>query len=150
MSVFQDLVSSVRQFRSSHQLSPRRLLEMTLVDPEGVAEPWWNGQLQSLAAVTVTIGIAPKDDGYTRVVAGPVQGFLSLEGVVDIGAERARIQKALAATQADLEQAEKKLANSDFRDKAPPDVVAKEEAKAAEARAMVEKLQPQLDALGGK
>lgn len=150
MSVFQDLVSSVRQFRSSHQLSPRRHLEMALVDPEGVAEPWWDGQLQSLAAVSVTPGNAPEDDGYTRVVAGPVQGFLSLEGVVDIGAERARIQKALAATQADLAQAEKKLANSDFRDKAPPDVVAKEEAKAAEARATVEKLQPQLDALGGK
>ncbi len=148
MAVFQELVTGVRQFRSSHQLSPRQALDLVLVDPGGVAEPWWDAQLQSLAAVTASAGDVPTGDGFTRVVAGSVQGFLSLEGVIDLEAEQARLQKALAAAEADLAQAEKKLANPSFRDKAPDDVVAKEETKAAEARATVEKLRAQLDALG--
>jgi valyl-tRNA synthetase len=113
-----------------------------------VAEPWWERQLESLVAVTAEFGDPPDSDGFTRVVAGAVQGFLPLEGVVDLDAERARVERALAGAQEDFALADKKLSNPNFRDRAPADIVAKEEAKRSEAEATVGKLQAQLDELG--
>ena len=81
-------------------------------------------------------------------MAGAVQGFLPLEGVVDLDAERARLERALAGAQEDFAMADKKLSNPKFRDRAPADIVAKEEAKRSAAEATVAKLQAQLDELG--
>ena len=134
MEVFQELVGGIRRFRSSHQLSPRLALEVLIADPESVAEPWWERQLESLVAVTAEFGEAPDADGFTRVVAGAVQGFLPLEGVVDLDAERARLERALAGAQEDFAMADKKLSNPNFRDRAPADIVAKEEAQAVRSR----------------
>ena len=81
-------------------------------------------------------------------MAGPVQAFVPLEGLIDLDAERARIKKAMAVHEGDLEGFERKLANPNFRDRAPADIVAKEEAKALEARQHIDKLLAQLAELG--
>jgi valyl-tRNA synthetase len=77
-------------------------------------------------------------------VAGNIQGFIRLEGIIDADAEHARISKAVGAISADLERAERKLANDGFRAKAPAEIIAKEEGKVAEFQARLEKLQAQL------
>ncbi|NNC92795.1 MAG: valine--tRNA ligase, partial [Acidimicrobiia bacterium] len=148
MDVFQELVGGVRRFRSSHQLSPRQQLEVLIADPESAAEPWWERQLQSLVAVTARFGAAPDTDGFTRIVAGTVQGFIPLAGVVDLDAERDRLHRALATAEQDFGVADKKLSNPSFRDRAPAEIVAKEEQKRAEAEATLAKLRAQLDELG--
>ena len=148
MGVFQELVGGIRRFRSSHQLSPRQTLEVLIADPGSAAEPWWGRQLESLVAVTAEFGEPPVSDGFTRVVAGDVQGFLPLEGVVDLDAERARLERALANAQEDFAVADKKLANPNFRDRAPADIVAKEKDKRSAAEATIAKLRAQLDELG--
>jgi valyl-tRNA synthetase len=81
-------------------------------------------------------------------VAGSVQAFISLEGIVDVGAERERLERSIVDIEAALARSEKKLGNSEFVSKAPAAVVAKESAKAAEARGRLEKLQAQLSELG--
>jgi valyl-tRNA synthetase len=48
----------------------------------------------------------------------------------------------------DLDKANKKLSNASFRDRAPAEIVEKEEAKASEFRERLEKLQAQLIELG--
>ena len=88
------------------------------------------------------------DTLFTRIVAGSVQGFIPLEGVVDLDAERARLQRALATAEGDFAAADKKLSNPSFRDRAPAEIVAKEEQKQAEAQATIAKLKAQLDELG--
>jgi valyl-tRNA synthetase len=148
MGVFQELVGGVRRFRSSHQLSPRQELEVLIADPDLTAEPWWERQLASLVAVTARFRDAPDSDGFTRIVAGSVQGFIPLEGVVDLDAERARLQRALATAEEDFGVADKKLSNSSFRARAPAEIVAKEQQKQAEAEATIAKLRAQLDELG--
>ena len=82
------------------------------------------------------------------MVIGPLQAFISLEGIVDIEAERARLEKALADARGFAESTERKLANKEFIAKAPEAVVAKERAKAQEAAERMAKLSAQLDELG--
>jgi len=67
---------------------------------------------------------------------------------VDVDAERERLRKALADGEADLERSRSKLANPNFRDRAPADVVEGEETKVAAGEERSAKLRTQLEELG--
>jgi valyl-tRNA synthetase len=146
---FRDLVVGIRRFRAEHGLSPRQPLEVTLVDPQGETSGWWDRQFDALAAVTpVPAEGEPTGRAFTRVVAGDVQGFISLEGIVDVDVERDRLRKAADDAASTLDRIEKKLANKNFVERAPADVVGKERAKAEELGARVSRLRSQLVDLG--
>ncbi len=97
------------------------------------------GRILRLANVE---GLRLREDGRptARRAASAVavgDGFevrVPLAGVVDMAAERARVDKELARVGSDLEGALKRLANPSFVQKAPPDVV-------DEVRARVEDLE---------
>ena len=144
-----DLVVGIRRFRSDHQLSPRRELTALLDDPDALAAPWWRSQLETLANVTAVEDSVPESKaGHARITAGPIQAFIPLAGVIDVDAERPRLARAIEETGDLLEKSRKKLDNASFRDRAPADVVAREEGKAAELEAKLEKLSAQLAELG--
>jgi valyl-tRNA synthetase len=146
---FRELVVGIRRFRAEHQLAPRHPLDVVLVDPGGIAARWWGPQFEALAGVAPgSADAAPTGGGHTRIIAGTTQAFISLAGIVDVNAERERLSKALADATRALGASEKKLANPQFVEKAPDDVVAKERAKAAELGERVAKLQAQLEDLG--
>ncbi len=72
---------------------------------------------------------------------------LPLEGVIDVGAERDRLSKGVAAAEKERDSLAQRLANPDFTERAKPEAVEKaradRDAKAAEAerlRAALEKL----------
>ncbi|MEN8233967.1 MAG: valine--tRNA ligase [Actinomycetota bacterium] len=148
MSTLQDLIIGLRRFRSEHQISPKTPIETTVSDPDGLSEPWWADHLSSLAGCNVVYGEAPDAGAMSRVIAGSVQAFIPLEGLVDIDAERTRIEKAIADSEGELARSHAKLTNPNFRDRAPAEVVAGEEAKADAAQQRLAKLGAQLEELG--
>ena len=148
VEILQGLVTGVRQFRSTHGISPRQPLTVEIVDPDGVVADWWHDQLEALAAVTLAAG-EERGSGYTRLMSGNLQGFIRLAGLIDVDAEAARIQKALDAHHATLAKSKGKLGNASFTDQAPQEVVEKERMKAAEAEEAIAKLERQLGELGG-
>jgi valyl-tRNA synthetase len=110
-------------------------------------DPWAANVVTNLAAVDLTaVDIAP-ESGHTRIVTRGMQGFIALDGVIDLDAERARIDKAISAAEADLAKVEAKLGNRSFVDKAPDDVVDKERSKKAEFEGLLDKLRTQRRAL---
>jgi valyl-tRNA synthetase len=76
-------------------------------------------------------------------VVGPVEIYLPLAGMVDSKEESARLKRELAEIQSQIERLEKLLA-SDFANKAPAPVVAKEREKLAAFRETAEKIRAQL------
>jgi len=148
MAELQDLITGLRRFRGEHQLGRRRF-GVLLDDPAGLATGWWQAQLTSLAGVEMTATTPPAElAGHTRIQAGRVSAFIPLAGVVDVAAERPRLEKAIAETAEQLARTEQKLANAEFRERAPAEVVAKEEARRGELAAAVAKLRTQLAELG--
>jgi valyl-tRNA synthetase len=67
-----------------------------------------------------------------------------LAGVVDFSAELERVKKELGKVRERLSAVEKKLANAQFREKAPAEVVRGEEEKRDRLKAELEALQRHL------
>ena len=144
--VFQGLVGEIRRFRAEHGLAPRQPLAVDVADPDGIAAPWWQEQLQSLAGVSPSWAAGPAaGESRTRLVVGPLEVFVALSGT-DAAAERDRLAREVAEAEALLAAAEAKLSNRQFLERAPEAVVGKERARAAEHAARLAKARAQLEA----
>jgi valyl-tRNA synthetase len=67
------------------------------------------------------------------VVRGEVAA-LPLKGLIDLGAEKTRLEKEIAKVDADIKRVDAKLANPDFVKRAPEDIIEGEREKREEAQ----------------
>jgi len=81
-------------------------------------------------------------------VSGELQVLLPLEGLVDLDALRARLEKDIAKATKEIHGLAGRLANPNFADKAPPEVVAECKANLAEAEAQAALARQRLADLG--
>jgi valyl-tRNA synthetase len=81
-------------------------------------------------------------------VSGELQVLLPIEGWVDLEALRARLEKDIAKADKEIKGLAGRLANPNFADKAPPEVVAECKANLAEAEAQAELARKRLADLG--
>ena len=102
--------------------------------------------LSKLEEVSVVIGgedPSPAGSG----VAGTVEIFLPMEGLVDLAKERARLEKNLAGIEGWLKGCRAKLANEKFVANAPEQVVQQQKDLLVEKEAEADKLRERLAAL---
>jgi valyl-tRNA synthetase len=112
------------------------------------------GRIQRLAnlegPVVRPAGVAPeKKDGSAFAVGTGFEVRVGLAGAIDVQAELARIDKEVARVDQDLAGIERKLANPSFVQKAPPEVVEKDRARADELREKRGKLEAHRAMLSG-
>ena len=80
--------------------------------------------------------------------AGDANIIVPLEGVIDIAAEKTRLEKALAVAQKEAKSLEERLSNPAFVEKAKPEAVEKARADHAMHTAEAERLAAALARLG--
>ena len=150
MESLHGVVTGIRQFRSQHQVGRTVEMPVTVVPkPDANLPDWWYLQLASLTGASPAVGDRPDPvTGYTRVTAGGVEVFISLEGLIDVEAERPRIGKAIAELESGIARTQGKLGNPDFRDRAPAEVVAQEEERLADMVIELDKQRRHLAELG--
>jgi valyl-tRNA synthetase len=142
------LVTDVRRFRSQHQVSRRTDVPVVLVSDHEMPA-WWLAQLGSLADCSPIKGERPEPvTGHTRLAASTLEAFIPLDGLIDVEAERPRIEKAIAELEASIDRSKSKLENPKFKDRAPSDVVAAEEGRLDDVMGELIKQQRQLAELG--
>jgi valyl-tRNA synthetase len=147
---FQDLVASLRRLKVAHEIPQGQRIPVAIAahsyrsEVEELSEPL--AALAKLGTVTFTDSVG--GSGGARAITGAgIEAFVDLGDVVDPDIERDRLARRIEEAIADVERAERKLANRDFVTKAPEDVVANERMKLAEAQTAREKLEAQLRAL---
>jgi valyl-tRNA synthetase len=82
--------------------------------------------------------------GSAQIVLGETTAALPLAGVIDMSAERARLEREIEKAKAEIRKVDAKLANASFLAKAPPEVVEENRERKAEFEAMIAKLQAAL------
>ncbi|ADZ70466.1 valine--tRNA ligase [Polymorphum gilvum] len=89
--------------------------------------------------------VLPK--GAAQIIIGDATVCLPLEGVIDLDAERARLEKELDKLDGEIVRIEKKLSNPSFVERAPEEVVEGEREKLAEFAARKEQMRAALQRL---
>ena len=114
------LVTEVRRFRSDQGLRPGQRVAARLAGIEATPLAGQEEQIRFLLRLS-----RPEGD-FSPTAAIGAEGVtveLDTAGVIDVAAERRRMEKDLAAARKEAEQARTKLGNAGFTAKAPPAVV---------------------------
>ena len=138
------LVTEIRRFRSDQGLRPSQRVAARLAGIDGTPLAGHVEQIRSL------LRLNPPGDAFAASAALEVEGItveLDVAGVIDVAAERRRMEKDLAAARSEAEQAARKLGNAEFTAKAPAAVVAKTRQRLEVANADIARIEQRLEVL---
>ncbi len=146
------LVGEVRTVRAEMNVPPSLRAPVLLKDaaPESIARGgrWLEaiGRLARASDFAPLAGEVPA--GSAQAVLDEATIVLPLAGLIDLVAERARLEKERAKAQKEAEQVARKLDNADFVARAAPEVVEETRERLESARAEVARLEAALARIG--
>jgi valyl-tRNA synthetase len=135
--------------RAEKKVSPAKRLPATLVG--GSKANLLKEQSKVIAALagldfsllSILESLETKPENSQALVAGPVEIYIPLSGMLDMQEQRKRLEKELADIQIQIDRLEK-LLGSDFANKAPAQVIQRERDKLAAFQDTAGKLRTQL------
>ena len=129
-----DLVTAVRSVRAEMNITAQIPLVLAGASPETKARAErWREFVQRLARVAdISSAEAPPLGSVQLLVRSEVVA-MPLKGVIDLAAERTRLDKEMSKVEADIKRIDAKLGNADFLAKAPEELVEGEREKREEA-----------------
>ena len=149
MAIFQEMLGAVRNIRSEYNVAHGQKIAVQVRSADDAlraaieAERDSAHRLGGIETLSLDGEAGEASAGATAVLTSGAEVFVPLEGLVDLGRERARLQRQ-AEQLADLvERSERRLASEDFVRKAPEHVV-------RQAREKLEDLREQLDVITEK
>lgn len=123
----QDTIVAVRNVRAHYNIGPSTPLTLHVRCPENVAADMneVSDQFDNLAKTVLQAAGAEveRPPVSASFALADADGFIPLEGAMDVDAERERLEKKLKEVQGYAQGNEKKLANENFVNKAPEHVV---------------------------
>jgi len=145
-------ILGIRQIRGEMDISPGKPLPVLLRHASETdkrrAEAHAN-LLQRVGRVeSVTLlGDHDQPPAAATALLGDLRLLVPMKGVIDVDAERARLEKQQYKVQADLARTRGKLSNDNFVNNAPADVVTQERQRAEEFEKTIAQLNEQLEKL---
>ncbi|MEW5421053.1 valine--tRNA ligase [Amorphus sp. 3PC139-8] len=131
-----DLISQIRSVRSETNVPAGAQIPVVLVGASETERGYvatHEAAIKRLARVETIEEADNAPDKSAQVILGDVTVCLPLAGVVDLDAERARLQKELDKLAADIKKIDAKLNNPSFVEKAPDEVVEEQRERREEA-----------------
>ncbi|MEL7683542.1 valine--tRNA ligase [Citromicrobium bathyomarinum] len=146
------LTTAVRGAKSELGIAPGAKLEAWLPAPSPLATRVVErsaAAIERLARLTpLHLGEEAPAGPAMQVAAGEDAFIIPLEGHVDVEAEKARLTKAMEASQKEFGSLDKRLSNPSFVEKAKPEAVEKAKADAAFHASEIDRLRAALARLG--
>jgi len=145
-----DLVTAVRSVRAEMNISAQIPLVLAGASDETQARAQrWAEFIKRLARVSEISAAHATPQGSVQLVVRGEVAALPLRGVINLAAERARLDKEMQKAEADIARVDAKLENANFVARAPEEVVEEEKEKREEALARKAKIAEALDRLKG-
>ncbi len=146
-----DLTRSLRTAKNELGLAPGAKLEAWLATPSDTASRVLSGNASAIERVArlSAVNVTPAPEGPAiQVGAGSDALVIPLEGLIDVEAEKARLTKALAASEKEAASLAGRLGNASFVERAKPEAVDKARADHAHHSAEADRLKAALERLG--
>jgi valyl-tRNA synthetase len=134
-----DLVTAIRSVRAEMNIPPATLTPLVLAgasaESKARAQRWSEVVKRMSRLADISFADRAPAGAVQLLIRGEVAA-LPLKGVIDLAAERARLEKEIAKADADIMRVDLKLSNENFLANAPEDIVEdeKEKREAASAR----------------
>ncbi len=145
-------ILGIRQIRGEMDISPGKALPVILqgcdeADEARAAE--YGPLIRAVGRVEsiTTLAAGAEPPAAATALLGEMRMLVPMKGVIDVGAERSRLEKQKSKVESDLARSRGKLGNEKFVNNAPPDVVSQERQRVAEFEKTVAQLDEQLQKL---
>jgi valyl-tRNA synthetase len=149
-ALIQDAIRSIRNLRAEKKVSPAKRIPAMIVG--GGKTALLNDQAEVIATLagldrsnlSIVDSLPAKPEKSISLVAGGVEIYVPLSGMIDLDEQRKRLQNDLAEAQVQIDRLEK-LLGSDFAGRAPDAVVRKERERLAAFKETAGKIRSQLN-----
>ncbi|HWZ22668.1 MAG TPA: class I tRNA ligase family protein, partial [Cytophagaceae bacterium] len=138
-----ETVTQIRNLRSSKQLSPKIPLELIIKATNEAAYKKFDGTIRKMANISA-IKFTDTIEGAVSFIIKTDEVQVPLTGQVDSEKERESLIKELEYLKGFLISVDKKLGNEKFVASAPPQVIANENQKKADAQSKIKSLEESL------
>ena len=152
--LIKDVITGIRNIRAQYSVPPREPISATIsFSDEKVGEGFslsdYDSYFRRLVWIDeLTTGIKlQKPPASASSIVGAIEVFVPLEGLIDLGVERERLEKEIEQKEKFLSSLQKKLQNEQFVARAPQEIVDGERAKEKEAIAELNLLKSNLTSL---
>jgi valyl-tRNA synthetase len=148
------VLTDVRRIRSEMNIAPGKTIPLLLADGDAEdrrrAEKF-SAQIEFLARSEAPRWLAAgeAEPAAAAAVVGNLRVLIPLGGLIDLDAERARLNKEIVRIEGEIRKCEGKLGNASFVDHAPAAVVEQERARLADWTAQHVTLREQATRLSG-
>ncbi|MGO8946940.1 MAG: valine--tRNA ligase [Ktedonobacterales bacterium] len=143
-ALLQEIITRIRDARKQAEVEPGRFIKVILVGGTKTTllkqQATLIEQLARTEAPQIERKLAVKPEQAMALVAGGVEVFLPLVGMLDVEKELARLDTRIEATRAAIRRSESMLGNQNFVARARPEVVQKEQDALAAALDTLAKL----------
>jgi valyl-tRNA synthetase len=135
VTALQEIVGAVRNLRSDYGIDPAKPVDVLVARAPGPMSDAVGVELEGLlrlgrmASLELVESVPAGEPGAHAVLRSGAEVFLPLAGVVDIDKERERTQTEIDRLQDLLAGSRRRLEDSRFVDRAPPEVVQRERDK---------------------
>jgi valyl-tRNA synthetase len=143
-ALLQEIIVRIRDARNQANVEPARRVQVILAAGSRLEMLKAQAPLIEFLARTekpqLYEQLAAKPEQVMSLLAGNVEIYLPLAGMLDIDKELARLDKELTATEQDIARLQSKLANESFVSRAKAEVVQKERDRLVEQKERLSKL----------
>jgi valyl-tRNA synthetase len=151
---FKAVLTGVRKIRSEMNISPGKTIPLLLADGDTEDRrrtEKFSSQIEFLARCEAPHWLAAgaPEPAAAAAVVGNLRVLIPLEGLIDLGAERTRLNKEIARIEGEIKKCEGKLGNANFVDHAPAAVVEQERNRLADWNNQIDALRGQAERLSG-
>ncbi|OOG59153.1 valine--tRNA ligase [Rhodanobacter sp. B05] len=150
---FKNVLSSIRRIRSEMNISPAKMIPLLFADGDAgdrarVAK--FAAQISFLARTETPqwIDSGADEPAAAAAVVGTLRVMIPLAGLIDLGAEKARLAKEISRIEVEIRKCESKLGNANFVANAPAEVVVQERQRITDWNTTLTALREQAQKLG--
>jgi len=149
------LIAQIRTARAEMNVPPAQEIAAYVTEASGDEKAWLARhdalirRLARLSRIHPVDAAAPAKQNTIQVVVEGASLLLDFAGAIDVGKERARLQKEAQGVRIELDKIAAKLGNEQFLAKAKAEAVEEQRERQAEARAALSRLDAALARIGG-